>query len=213
MDHFEPSRAMRIGMSIFLIAVGAILRYAVDLRITGIEIQTVGLILMIVGIIGLVTYRRILTALGHLRLFVVIFSRFLVPIDRALYKRTRGRLSLVHAGVRRAGALPTLLLTTTGHKTGQPRSTPVMYLEDGDQLVVVASNFGRERHPAWSRNLLAHPRAVVRIRDRERSVVAHQATKDELRALWPRLLEIYPTWDAYAERTNRDFRAFFLRLE
>jgi deazaflavin-dependent oxidoreductase (nitroreductase family) len=115
-----------------------------------------------------------------------------------------------HVGLRREGALQTLLLTTTGRKSGQPRRTPVLYLEEGDDLVVVASNFGREHHPAWSSNLLAEPRAQVQIRDRERTVVARGATEDEARALWPRLLELYPAWDSYTERTDRDFRVFFL---
>ncbi|MEA2147273.1 MAG: hypothetical protein QOF37_2723 [Thermoleophilaceae bacterium] len=157
------------------------------------------------------TYGRILAWLGRFRWFSWLTYTLIVPLDRALYKRTRGRLSVAHVGVRRAGALQTLLLTTTGRKSGQPRSTPVIYLEDGDQLVVVASNFGREHHPAWSSNLLADQRATVRIRDREESVAARQATDDEKRALWPRLLELYPAWDAYTERTDRDFRAFFLQ--
>src|SRR4051812_48841240 len=88
----------------------------------------------------------------------------------------------------------TLLLTTTGRKSGEARSTPVLYLQDGDRLVVVASNFGREHHPAWSANLLADPRATVRIRDRERSVVARRQPRRKSMELWPRLLELYPTW-------------------
>ena len=117
-------------------------------------------------------YRRMLVVLGRFRWFSWLTYTLFVPLDRALYKRSGGRLSVAHVGVRRPGALQTLLLTTTGRKSGEPRSTPVLYLEDGDRLVVVASNFGREHHPAWSANLLADPRATVRIRNHERSVVA-----------------------------------------
>jgi deazaflavin-dependent oxidoreductase (nitroreductase family) len=76
--------------------------------------------------------------------------------------------------------------------------------------VVVASNFGREKHPAWSANLLANPEATVQIRTRLQDVRARLATDEEKARLWPRLLEIYPTWDDYTERTDRSFRAFFL---
>lgn len=155
-------------------------------------------------------YRRMIIALGRFRWFSWLTYTIIVPLDRALYKHSGGRLSVAHIGARRPSALPTLLLTTTGRKSGEPRSTPVLYLEDGDRLVVVASNFGREHHPAWSGNLLADPRATVRIRDHERSVVARPATQDEKQALWPQLLELYPTWEAYTHRTDRSFRAFFL---
>ena len=156
------------------------------------------------------TYRRLLVSLGRFRWFSWLTYTFIVPLDRLLYSRSGGRISVAHIGVKRPGALQTLLLTTTGRKSGQPRTTPVLYLEDGASLIVVASNFGREHHPAWSGNLLANPNASARIRDRERTVVARQATEEEKGALWPRLLELYPAWEAYVERTDRSFRAFFL---
>ena len=155
-------------------------------------------------------YRKLLIVLARYRWFSWLSYTFLVPLDRFLYRRSGGRLSVAHFGTRREGALPTLLLTTTGRKTGQPRTTPVLYLEDGGRIVVVASNFGREHHPAWSANLLAKPEATIRIRDREQRVVARRASEEEKRALWPRLLELYPAWEQYTERTDRDFRAFFL---
>jgi F420H(2)-dependent quinone reductase len=148
-------------------------------------------------------------ALGRTRWFSWISANVLTPIDRFAYRRSGGRVSLAHVGGSDA-VLPTLLLTTTGRRTGQPRTTPVLYVRDGERLVVVASNFGRERHPAWSGNLLADPDATVQIRRRRERVRARRATDEELAALWPRLLEVYPTWEAYTERTDRDFRAFFL---
>ena len=155
-------------------------------------------------------YGKLLIALGRYRWFSWITYTLFVPLDRMLYRRSGGRLSVAHVGTKRAGAMQTLLLTTTGRKSGQPRTTPVLYLEDGNRYVVVASNFGRERHPAWSSNLIADPHATVQVRDQQRTVVARRATDDEARALWPRLLELYPTWDAYTERTQRGFRVFFL---
>ncbi len=72
------------------------------------------------------------------------------PFDAALLRATGGRLRLV-------GHLPTATLTTTGARSGQPREVPVLYFHDGDDVIVVASSFGRDRHPAWYHNLVAHP--------------------------------------------------------
>lgn len=154
-------------------------------------------------------YRTLLLRLGERTWFSKFSQAVLVPIDRQLWQRTNGRLSLGHVG-RREAALQTLLLTTTGAKTGKQRSTPVVYLEDDDAIVVVASNFGEQRHPAWSYNLIAEPRATVQVHEQRRKVRARRATEHEKAALWPRLLELYPPWDAYTHRTERDFRAFFL---
>jgi deazaflavin-dependent oxidoreductase (nitroreductase family) len=106
--------------------------------------------------------------------------------------------------------LPTLLLTTVGRKSGASRTTPVVYLEEDDRIFVMASNFGQERHPAWSSNLLANPEASVQIGTRRMDVRGRPATEEEKARFWPRQLAIYPTWEAYRHRTDRDFRAFVL---
>lgn len=154
-------------------------------------------------------YGRLLNALGATR-FGSWLSRRLVPLDRFLYQRSAGRVSLAHVGTRRRGALQTLLLTTTGRRSGQPRSTPVLYLRDGERLVVVASNYGQARHPAWSGNLLADARASVLVRGHRQAVHARLADEHEKQALWPRLVELYPGWEVYRHRTDRSFRAFYL---
>lgn len=125
------------------------------------------------------------------------------PVDKLVYKITRGRRGL-------SPAASVLLLTTIGRKTGQRRQVPVLYLADGPNLWVVASNYGGEKHPAWSANLLANPDASVTVRGKERPVRARLASEDERRALWPRLLELYPAWKAYASWTDRSFRLFCL---
>jgi deazaflavin-dependent oxidoreductase (nitroreductase family) len=133
----------------------------------------------------------------------------LTALDRALYRISGGRMSTLHVGS--SDALPTLLLTTTGAKSGRQRSTPVLYLEEpAGAVLVVASNFGRESHPAWSANLIADPRARVAIHGRERAVSARRLDAAELDQRWDRLLEIYPGWSDYRERTDRSFRAFLL---
>jgi deazaflavin-dependent oxidoreductase (nitroreductase family) len=155
-------------------------------------------------------YRELFIRLGRARWFSWLSIHALVPIDRFCYGRSGGRFSLLHFGRRAEPALQTLLLTTRGRKTGQPRTTPVLYLEDDGRLVVVGSNFGQGHHPAWSANLLADSHASVQIRERRQEVKARLASDQEKGVLWPRLLELYPPWQAYRERTDRDFRAFFL---
>lgn len=125
------------------------------------------------------------------------------PLDKLVYRATGGRRGL-------SPPSSVLLLTTTGRKTGQPRQVPVLYLTEGPNLWVVASNYGGERHPGWSANLLANPDATVTVRGSDRPVRARLASDDEKKTLWPRLLELYPTWKAYASWTDRAFRLFCL---
>jgi len=154
-------------------------------------------------------YRDTLLWLGEKPWFKGRPAALTTAIDKRVYRLSKGRMSLMHAGG--SDALPTLLLTTTGAKSGLARSTPVLYLqEEGDAVLVVASNFGRETHPAWSANLLADPRAHVEIHGHRRAVQARRLDDAELEQRWERLLVIYPGWAKYRERTARSFRAFVL---
>ena len=125
------------------------------------------------------------------------------PLDKLAYRVTRGRRGL-------SPPASVLLLTTTGRKSGQPRQVPVLYLRDGGNYWVMGSSYGSARHPAWSGNLLAHPEATVQIGRRRERVRARVASDEEREALWPRLLELYPAWEAYASWTDRSFRLFCL---
>lgn len=104
---------------------------------------------------------------------------------------------------RRIGETPILLLTTTGRKSGQPRTVPVMYVP-GEEPVLVASNGGSPSHPAWYLNLLADPRAMVDIEGERREVVARTVTGEERDRLWPRTVAIYPAYASYQRRTDRE---------
>jgi deazaflavin-dependent oxidoreductase (nitroreductase family) len=131
--------------------------------------------------------------------------RTLTPLDRRLLVRTRGRFTVLGP----IGA-PTLLLTTTGAKSGLPRTTPLLYWRDGGRLHVVGSNFGQERHPAWSANLLAHPQAVVTIGGTDVPVVGRLLSGAERDRVWQGFVETARTYAAYGERTDREIRAFAL---
>jgi deazaflavin-dependent oxidoreductase (nitroreductase family) len=137
------------------------------------------------------------------------FSRYgprLAPrIDRLVHRLTRGRLTVS------GGVLPMVMLTATGAKSGIDRTTPLATVPlDGD-LYVVGSNFGHATHPAWSANLIANPGARVSYEGEDLAVVAHLLTPQEKTAIWPRLLEVWPLWDEYTERSGRDLRVFRLR--
>ena len=107
---------------------------------------------------------------------------------------------------------PVLLLTTTGRKSGKKRTSPLLYLEDGQDLVLVASNGGAPVHPAWWHNLRAYPEAIVEIGRRKLWVRAEKASPEEKERLWPRLVSMYSGYEAYRHRTDREIPVVILRL-
>lgn len=131
--------------------------------------------------------------------------RKLMPWDRKLLLRTRGRKTLLGP----IGA-PTLVLETIGRKSGQPRLSPLLYARDGDSVIVVGSNFGQEHHPAWTGNLIAHPRAKVISGGTEVSVVAELLTGEEAEAGWQKMVGVTAVYAAYKTRTDRQIRVFRL---
>lgn len=124
--------------------------------------------------------------------------RLIGRLHACLWRLTRGRF------VDAVGAAPFLLLTTNGRKTGRLRTTPVLYLEDGGDLIVVASFGGNDMHPAWYLNLKQCPDAEVVIRGERRRVSAREITSEEKELIWPRLVKLYPQFDAYQQRTSRE---------
>lgn len=99
---------------------------------------------------------------------------------------------------------PSLLLTTRGRKSGQLRRTALIYAQDGDRYLVVASAGGSDRHPAWYLNLSAHPDVTVQIKADTFAARARTATAEEKKELWPRAVAVFPRWDTYRSKTDRD---------
>ncbi len=97
-----------------------------------------------------------------------------------------------------------LLGYTTGRRTGKERTAPLLYLESGENLVIVASVGGAPKHPAWYLNLKAEPEDRVEIEDRTLRVRAEEAKAEEKRRLWARLVEMYPPYENYQRRTERE---------
>lgn len=141
---------------------------------------------------------------------VPLMHNVLVPLDRQVFKLTKGRASLAHFGRDNSQVMQNLLLTTTGRKSGKPRATPLLYLDHDGGYVIVGSRYGTEKHPLWTLNLAADPHAKVIVRGVEMDVLARRLSPDELSALWPDLVDLYPAWQDYRERTDREFRAYHL---
>jgi F420H(2)-dependent quinone reductase len=121
-----------------------------------------------------------------------------------LYRLSRGRIG------GRVGKGPVLLLTTTGRKSGEPRTAPVLYLADGDRYVVINTNAGNAKTPAWSLNLRADPEAEVEVRGKRAKVRARIAEGEERADLWRRHMEQYSGWDFYESKLDREIGVFVL---
>jgi deazaflavin-dependent oxidoreductase (nitroreductase family) len=102
------------------------------------------------------------------------------------------------------GGAPVCLVTVIGRKSGEPHTIPLLYLADGDDLIVVASKGGMSKHPVWYLNLVAHPGCEVEIGRQRRPMVARRVSPEEKAALWPRLCAMYPDYADYQARTPRD---------
>lgn len=132
-------------------------------------------------------------------------ARLIPATHAALYRGTGGQLG------GKVGNLPILLLTTTGRKSGQQRTTPLAYLMDGSAYVVTASNAGRAYVPAWWLNLQSNPRAVLQVGRRVLPVTATRATPEEKGRLWATLVSRAPMYDGYQKRATRDIPMVMLR--
>jgi deazaflavin-dependent oxidoreductase (nitroreductase family) len=125
------------------------------------------------------------------------FWRVTGRLHTVLYRATGGRVG------RAAGGITNLLLTTTGRKSGQPRTVPLAYIEDAGRFVVVASNGGSDRPPAWWGNLRHRPEAKVEIGSEVIAVVGRESTDAERSVLWPRLKQGNPFFGQYEQITTR----------
>ncbi len=122
-----------------------------------------------------------------------------------LYRRTNGRFGgtwRVMAGFRKPA--PVLLLTVTGRKSGKPHTVPLIHVEDGDGVVVVASSGGLPNHPQWYRNLLVNPEVEVQVGDEIRAMTATEVNADEKARLWPLVNDVYADFDTYDAWTDRE---------
>jgi deazaflavin-dependent oxidoreductase (nitroreductase family) len=124
--------------------------------------------------------------------------RLLSALNVLIYRLSRGKW----LGRFPSGA-PVCLLTTKGNKSGRRRTVPLLYLADGRDFVVVASQGGRPEHPGWYFNLEADPFAELTIGSRCFPITGRRVSEEEKAELWPRLIELYPPYENYQRRTKR----------
>jgi deazaflavin-dependent oxidoreductase (nitroreductase family) len=120
----------------------------------------------------------------------------LVRIDRAFFRISRGRTTL-SAWV---SGFPIIMLTTTGARTGQPHTLPVLALPEGDRLIVIASNFGRPSNPGWYFNLRAHPSVMITWKGSAIGMRARELIGQERQRYVDLGLKAYPWWEPYHRR-------------
>ncbi len=124
-------------------------------------------------------------------------QRFVTALNTLAYRLTDGRVAGQFFGA------PVLLLHTIGRKTGRLRITPLCYVRDGERLVLIGSNGGAARDPAWLHNLRARPRALIQLGADRIEVRARDAEPDERERLWQRAVAMYPGYAEYQRRTDR----------
>ncbi len=138
------------------------------------------------------------------RAFRAVGPRIMPRLERAWGLVSRGRTPLSGLGV------PSLVLHTTGAKTGEPREIALMYCPDGDEMLVTGSNFARDDHPAWTANLLKHPDAAVSVRGKRIPVRATLIPDADREAVWTQLERNWPGYRGYERTAGRQLRIFRL---
>ncbi|WP_109211480.1 MULTISPECIES: nitroreductase family deazaflavin-dependent oxidoreductase [Microbacterium] len=151
--------------------------------------------------------RRLVAPLTRTRVFRrVIGPVFLPPVERFVAWLSRGRVQLS------ALLVPSLVLHTTGARSGEPRDVPLMYTADGHGRAIVAgTNFAGQRHPAWTANLLAHPDAAITVRGRRLPVRATPIADEERDAAWATIERQWPGYRNYERESGRTVRLFRLQ--
>ena len=138
-------------------------------------------------------------------MLVRLMTRVYSKLNAAIYRLSKGKILAT------GGDLPILLLTTTGRKSGKGRTAPLLYVQDGDAYVVIASYGGQPNDPAWYLNLMAKPEATVQIGSTMTPVRADVVDGDDRARLWQAAARGYPSYDKYKSKTDRTIPVVALR--
>ena len=133
------------------------------------------------------------------------FLRQITAIDKVLQRVTKGQWSLL-----RIAGLPSMMLTVLGRKSGVARSTPILCVPYGDGHLIAGSNFGGRKPPVWVLNVRAADRVTVMVDGRTHDAVPRELTGEERAAAWEHMLQTWPNYAKYAERTDRVIPVFWL---
>ena len=131
--------------------------------------------------------------------------RVMSLVNTWIFRLTGGRL-----GARWMYGAPVLLLTTIGRKSGEKRTTPLLYLEDGQRVLVVGSQGGMSKDPLWVKNIEANADVEIEIGTAKRAMRARRGTPEEKESYWPALCKMYPDYADYQARTVRDIPVLIL---
>lgn len=129
----------------------------------------------------------------------------IVRTDKLLQSATRGRVTVLDIA-----GLPNLMLTTTGRKSGLPRSNPLLCVPDGHRILIAGSYFGGPLEPLWVKNLEAHPDVTARFRGRTYELTAHRLLGDARATAWQTMVRTWPNFTRYEQRTDREIKLFEL---
>lgn len=129
--------------------------------------------------------------------WVSFIIKWMAKSNAWIYKRSNGKFGNTFQKA------PVALLTTTGRKSGEPRVSPLLYLREGNRVILVASKGGSDKHPQWYLNLKANPAVSVQIKDEVLQLQARDATEAERAEYWPKLDAMYPSFDDYRAWTDR----------
>jgi F420H(2)-dependent quinone reductase len=129
--------------------------------------------------------------------FLALLMKYFARAHIWVYQRTNGRLGA------KLLWFPAALITTTGRKTGKQRTTPTLYLRDGDRVILPASFGGRDASPGWYRNLKADPKVHIQIRGEHLDLIARDADDAERNLYWRKLIRIYPPYRGYRQAADR----------
>ena len=141
--------------------------------------------------------RRVMRKSGEWPPMSRLYARVLHHLDRAVFRATRGRATFTSW----VTGMPIVLLTTTGARSGQRRTLPLVAVPSEDRVIVIASNYGQRHNPAWYHNLKAHPQATMALHGSTREVTARELEGEERERWYALGVECYPGWIAYRERT------------
>jgi len=142
--------------------------------------------------------RRLVNTVASSTLGARVFSVLLHPLDGLVLKLSGGKYSLTGL----VTGLPVYMLTSTGAKSGQPRQVTLLGFARGEQVVLIASNWGQAHYPAWYHNLKAHPRATLTHRGETQTYRAQEAQGAERAAAWQQAVALYPGYDNYVVRAS-----------
>jgi deazaflavin-dependent oxidoreductase (nitroreductase family) len=129
----------------------------------------------------------------------------IVFVDKLIQGGTRGKLTILDVA-----GLPNLMLTVVGRKSGIPRSTPLLCVPYGDSILVAGSYFGGPNEPMWVKNVEANPDVTVRFKGDTSDMRARLLTGDDRAKAWQAMLETWPNFAKYEQRTDRHIKVFEL---